>query len=372
MNTEKRRKFIIDATYVAIILLISLVVLRYGLPLLAPFVLAFLIAYLLKRPIHAMAARLRLPRKGVAVVTVLVFYGTIGVVLALLSVKAFAVVSTFVMELPNVYTTHVAPVLTDIFAGVERSTLLLDPSLLSTLEELWGQFIQSLGQLVSSLSVKAMSAVSGVASSLPGLFIKLLLLIISTFFITVDYDRLTGFCLRQMSEKVKAVFFQIKEYVIGTLFVCIRSYLVIMSLTFVELAIGLSIIGIEQSVLIALLIAAFDILPVLGTGGIMIPWTILTALQGNYSRAFGLLAVYLAVTVIRNILEPKIVGSQIGLHPVVTLAGIFVGAQLFGVLGLFGVPIGLSLLRHLNDTGTIHLLKPDPAEEAAQAAPGGK
>ena len=130
-----------------------------------------------------------------------------------------------------------------------------------------------------------------------------------------------------------------------------------MTITFVELAVGLTVIGVENSVLIAFLIALFDILPVLGTGGIMIPWTILTALQGDYALALGLLLVYLFVTVVRNILEPKIVGGQIGVHPVVTLAGMFVGAQLFGVLGLFGFPIGLSLLRHLNESGAIKVFR---------------
>ena len=89
----------------------------------------------------------------------------------------------------------------------------------------------------------------------------------------------------------------------------------------------------------------------------MIPRTILTALQGDYALALGLLLVYLFVTVVRNILEPKIVGGQIGVHPVVTLAGMFVGAQLFGVLGLFGFPIGLSLLRHLNESGAIKVFR---------------
>ena len=89
----------------------------------------------------------------------------------------------------------------------------------------------------------------------------------------------------------------------------------------------------------------------------MIPWTIIAALQGNYSLALGLLIVYIVITIIRNILEPKIVGSQVGLHPLVTLMSLFVGAQLFGVLGLFGLPITLSLLKNLNDKGTIHILK---------------
>ncbi|MDD3169520.1 MAG: AI-2E family transporter, partial [Eubacteriales bacterium] len=150
---------------------------------------------------------------------------------------------------------------------------------------------------------------------------------------------------------------QIKQYLVETLFVVIRSYGLIMSITFVEMSIGLSVIGIPNAVLVALLISVFDILPVLGTGGIMIPWTIITLFQGNYQTGLSLLFVYLVITVVRNILEPKIVGKQLGLHPVVTLMCIFVGANLFGVIGLFGFPITLSLLRHLNDTGTIQLFK---------------
>lgn len=211
--------------------------------------------------------------------------------------------------------------------------------------------------MVSSLSMSAMGTISGVASSLTGLFIKLLLMIISTFFIAADYELLTGFFLKQLDGKSKQIFLQVKKYVVGTLFVCIRSYALIMTITFIELSVGLSIIGVKNSILIAFLISVFDILPVLGTGGIMIPWTIIAALTGDYSLSIGLLIVYLIITVIRNIIEPKIVGSQIGLHPVVTLASMFVGVQLLGVVGLFGFPISLSLLRHLNDNGTIHLFK---------------
>ena len=249
------------------------------------------------------------------------------------------------------------PILSDIYSGIEQSFLHMDPALLTALEELMTQFSQSLGQMVSSLSGLAMGYVSGVASSLPGLFISLLLLIISTFFISADYDRLTGFCLLQLDEKRREIFLLIKEYVVGTLFVCIRSYALIMSITFLELSIGLTVVGVENSIFIAFLIAIFDILPVLGTGGVMIPWIVLEALKMNFSMALALLLVYLFVTVVRNIIEPKIVGAQIGLHPVVTLSSMFVGAQLFGVLGLFGFPICLSLLRYLNENGVIRLFR---------------
>lgn len=114
--------------------------------------------------------------------------------------------------------------------------------------------------------------------------------------------------------------------------------------------------GIENALLIALIIALFDILPVLGTGGVMIPWMVIAFIQGNLQLGFGLLAVYGVVTVVRNIVEPKIVGGQLGLHPVVTLASMFVGASLLGAVGLFGFPIALSLLNYLNEEGELKAL----------------
>lgn len=138
---------------------------------------------------------------------------------------------------------------------------------------------------------------------------------------------------------------------------CIRAYALIMFITFVELFIGFNIIGIDKPLTAAVFIAIFDILPVLGTGGIMIPWALISLLQGHVPLAISLFVLYLVVTVIRNIIEPKIVGSQIGLHPVITLLSLFIGAQLFGIIGLFGFPITLSLLKHLNETEVVKLFK---------------
>ena len=357
MKIEERKSFIINFFYYAIWLAIAFVILGYCLPMLTPFATAFVIAYLLNRPICFAASRLHLPRKAVAILTVLLFYCTVGSLIALLFIKLFSSGRVLFLNLPAIYAHYIEPVFAAAFAGIEQSILRMDPSLIGTLEELEGHFVQSAGQMVSGLSVGAVGWISGIASSLPGLFINLLLMIITTFFIAADYDCLTGFCLSQMGEKSKGIFLKIQSYVVGTLFVCIRSYALIMSVTFVELAVGLTLIGIKNSVLIAFVIAVFDILPVLGTGGIMIPWMVVAAVMGNPRLAIGLLVVYLVITVIRNIIEPKIVGSQIGLHPVVTLVSMFAGAQLFGVLGLFGFPIGLSLLRYLNDTQTISIFK---------------
>ena len=358
LSTEKKKKFIVDVTYLALVLALGYLALKYALPLLMPFVLAFVIAYVLRRPIRFLSRVLHVPKGLVAVLLVVLTYGVIGLLLALAGIRITATITSLVQQIPSFYYSHILPALTELFTWLEELLAKLDPSLMSALQELQTQLIDMLWQLVSSFSGLLLGGVSlatSLATSLPGFLIRMLLMVISTFFITIDYEKIVRFCLGCLRGNTRRVVLQIKAYVVGTLFVCIRSYALIMCITFVELSIGLSIIGIERAMLVALLIAIFDILPVLGTGGIMIPWVILSALGGDLPQALALLVLYVIITVIRNIIEPRIVGAQIGLHPVLTLMSMFVGNHLFGIVGLFGLPILLSLLRYLNDNGTISL-----------------
>lgn len=357
MDIEKRRGFIINAVYYFIITGIIFIVLKYGLPFISPFVIAFVIAFFLNKPITFLAKKCHVNRTFIAIAIVIIFYSTVGVLLSGIGIRVFISVKELFFHLPDLYTSEIQPDLMQLFDSLEQSISKMDASLLPTIDEFSGNVIQSLGESISNFSMKMIGIISNYASSLPGFFIRILFTIISTFFLVIDYEKITGFLLHQLKEKHQKLIIEIKNYVINTLFKCIVSYALIMGITFVELSIGLSIIGIENAIVLALAISIFDVLPVLGTGGVMIPWAIITALQKNYSLAVGLLIVYLVITIIRNILEPKIVGSQVGLHPLVTLMALFVGAQLFGVLGLFGLPITLSLLKHLNDNGTIHILK---------------
>jgi len=124
-----------------------------------------------------------------------------------------------------------------------------------------------------------------------------------------------------------------------------------------EVGIGLWLMGIKMPFVISRFIAVFDILPMVGTGGIIIPWGIIGLILGNFRVGFGMLALYLFVTVVRNTIEPKIIGQQVGLHPVATLVSMFLGTKLLGIVGLFGFPITLVILKQLNDTGKIKLYK---------------
>ncbi|HIX65427.1 MAG TPA: AI-2E family transporter, partial [Candidatus Anaerotruncus excrementipullorum] len=153
MTTEKKRKFIIDFVYLALILALSYLLLRYALPLLMPFALAFLIAYLLRRPIRFLSRKLRLPNSLIAVLLVVLVYGGAGLILVLFGLRIAASVGDLVGRIPTLYTSYVVPTLSAGSVWLEDLLAGIDPSVLSALEEIRNQLIRMLGQLVSSLSV---------------------------------------------------------------------------------------------------------------------------------------------------------------------------------------------------------------------------
>ena len=139
MKTEKRRAFIIHFLYFIIILSVSFAVIKYALPMLSPFVIAFLIAYGLKGPVTFLSRKMNLNPKITAILSVLLFYCTIGLLITLLSVKAFSSFSLLIGNLPGIYAYHVEPVLKGLFDTVGQSALHIDASLLSAFDEIVGQ-----------------------------------------------------------------------------------------------------------------------------------------------------------------------------------------------------------------------------------------
>lgn len=352
-----RRSFITNCAYVAIIAALIYIIVKYAVPLLMPFILAFLVAVLLQRPSRFMHRKLKLKKRLCSLIMALLFFVVLAAFISWGGIELVTGVHKLFINLPQFYTSTVEPMILGVFNKLETLEVWNELNLMELLKNLENQIMDALAGVATKVSTAAIGMVTGFAASLPMLFIKTVLFIVSTVFITMDYDKIMGFVVYQMNDRVREIFEETKAYMVNVLFVVIRSYIIIMSITFVELSIGLSIIGIDYAILIALCIAIFDILPVLGTGGVMIPWTVVSIVLGNFWLALKLFILYVIITIVRNIIEPKIVGSQLGLHPIVTLSSMFAGLQVLGGLGLFGFPIGLSLIVHLNKKGVIKVLK---------------
>lgn len=356
-KVEHRRSFIINIIYIAIILAVVYFALKYLTGVLLPFALGFAIAFLLKPVIEFCERRLKMKWGLSSVLVVTLFYCTIGVLITILIIRLVNWTTAVVVRIPSLYSDTVYPGIMSAFDTVSQKLQTLDPDVSETVISVVREALSSLGSALTGWSVSAVGVLSGVAKSIPGILLAAMITIIASYFVAVDYKNIRSFILRQLSEPAAKLVMEIRSDFAGIIGQFIRSYLLIMLITFAELFLGLSILQIDSSALIALLITVLDILPIVGTGTVLIPWSIICFIRGNISIGIGLAVLYIFITVVRQILEPKIVGDHVGIHPLITLIAMFVGTKLFGIWGLFGFPIACAIIKSLNDKGSIHLIK---------------
>lgn len=355
MKTEKKRAFIINFLYFVILLAIAIYLCRYALPVLLPFVVALLVALLLKPVIQFLHEKCHVHKGVASTVIVLLFYALIGFLLTLLCIKIIAMAKTFFLALPATYSNTIQPWLMKMFDALQEFASKLNPQAAAAYDVIASNVTQTLGETISVLSKTVVGGVTSLTFRTPKLLLDVLIAIIATVFIAVDWSLLGKFISKQLSEKSLMLVEKTRTHLGRTLGRYIRSYALIMLITFCELALGLTIVGVKNQLLIAAIVAVFDILPVVGSGTVLIPWTIMSIIQGDYLRALGLGLVYVVIVVVRNIIEPKIVGQHVGLHPIITLTGMVLGVYVFGGIGLLGLPVTLALIKSLNDEGVIHL-----------------
>lgn len=347
MNLEKQKRFLVQAAFYGTIAALVYVVLKFLLPTLIPFLLAFLIVWLLRKPAKWISGKLHLPMKYVSLFFLLLFYVLLFGGVSLLGVEVVALIKGAAPKLPTLYREELVPALKVAYGFVEQTLMRFDPSIVGALESAMIELSSSIEKGLKSLSISAVSWVSGAAMGVPSFIIGVVLMITSSFFLANDYERVMGFLYKSLPEKGKDRLHEIWHKLAGSLWIYIRSYTLFLIITFTELNIGLHLLKIPYATVIAGSIAIFDLLPILGTGGVLIPWTVIAAVVGEYGMALGIGILYIVITMVRNYLEPKLVGKQIGLHPLATLIALFVGSRLFGLAGLFGFPVALSVIVQL-------------------------
>ena len=373
-DLERRKRFLLNIIYVAAIIALVFLCFRYILNLIWPFLIAFLFAWLLRTPIRWLTAKCHIKYSISVTICLVVFFILVASLVTALGARIIASITDFVSRLPGMYTNAVEPALAALVTKVEGLSDRLSPSAYAMVSDVFANLAASISQTASSLSMKAVGWVSGLATKLPKTLISALICIIATVFMTADFSRLTNFVMRQIPQRPRHVIQKTKETFVVVIFKYARSYGIIMCVTFAEILIGLLLIRQNGAVIIAVLVAVFDIFPIVGAGLILAPWAFITMLGGSLAKGLGLLALWIVVMVVRQYMEPRVVGHQVGLHPVLTLMAMFVGSRLFGGLGLLGLPIACAIIKSLDDTGVIHLIKKeedvpvplrDPAESPA-------
>lgn len=375
-KVAKRRDFLIDLVYVMAIIGLVYVFFKYCFVIAAPFLLSFFFAVILQRPLGWLDKKTKNKMHTFwSIVLVLLCVAIIlGPVISIIA-ALFREVGNFISflgEQLNDLPTFLVTLQNEILKAIKFLPDGIYTSVSENITQFFGNLINDfdvskLGINMSSITSGLSNGISGVYSvvkNIPSILIGVVIGIIAWILFTKDYKKVVKFIKLQLPDKHKNLLSETKKIFSSTILKMCRAYGLIMFITFCENFLGLTIlnlIGVMNNsyvFVIAIGIAVFDILPVAGSGGILIPWALIALVTGNVGQCVGLLILYAVITVIRQYIEPKIVGDSLGVNPLVTLAGLYFGLKLFGFLGMFIVPICVMTLKAFNDAGRIHLYTP--------------
>lgn len=307
-----------------------------------PFTLALIMGQMLEPPIRFLQKHTPLKRPIWAVAIGLLFFALIGFVIYLLVAHAVDEIRLLSLDWGNIAN------------SISRSL----ESLLHTVEsklEIFGSgpsldmdgIFDTLNSAVYSLIRQLLTAMASFATSLPQVLMGVLVTIVATILLMSSRDRILQFAQRQFPDIWVAGALNIRNDLLGALGGYFKAQAKIMTIVFIELLIGFSIIGSQYAVLIALSTALLDALPVFGAGAVLIPSALWGLIFGDYRMGIGCAIMYGCTLVLRQMLEPKMLGQEIGLHPLLTLASMYGGLSIAGVIGLIGGPIFVLVFKNL-------------------------
>lgn len=374
---EKRRKFIINVAYFALIIGLFYLFFKFAFGIFVPFITAVFVAVLLQKPVDALTKKCHGGRGIFSAILVLFCFLIVGSVIVFAFMKLFSEVKDFFNYL--MLKMNDVPVFVDQIKGfIENKFTILPANIRETISSYVEEImLKVLGEAPaepkaagSSIDLSWLASpigmVWGTAKQIPMIAVGIIVSIVSCCFLTADYSTFRNLILTLAGENNSVKLVKTKRILLSTLGKIGKAYCILIMVTFSEMLIGLSflkLIGVyegEYVFVISLITAIVDILPVLGTGTILIPWGIWSLITGKIGLGIGIIAVYAVITIIRQIIEPKLVANQLGLPAFITITAMYIGTQLFGFIGLFLLPISIMLIKVLNDEGIINVFRRDP------------
>lgn len=352
---SKKLKFIINILYVVALLGIAYIFLKFIFFWVLPFLIAFAVSLLVDPIINLIKNKLKWKRSIASTLTITLFLVIFLSLAGLLS-------TTLIKEIRNIlgnFGNYLDQISTFILTIPTKYGHLFDGKFSAVLEE-FVHFIKNYDytNLISgTFGSGALKYAGSFITSLPSALIFFIVTVVATYFTSVSLPTIKDFVIRQFSDETKELIFSIKYYFVNTIVKYLKSYFVLMMITFAELSVAFLVFDFKPAVTLAFIISIVDILPILGVGTVLIPWSIIEFLLGNPVRGTIILCTYLVITVVRQILEPKIIGDHVGLLPIVTLFCIYVGLQLFGVIGMFLLPISVIIIKNLQENNKIKIWK---------------
>lgn len=366
---EPYKRILVIAAYILMGAGVAYVVVKYLAGVLTPFVIAYFLAVLLHPLVDLVCKKTKLPRTLTVVGVVFLTVGVVGVLCYLVIHRVYNeftslynTVSTIITEMENHpdYAEEIIDKLNGYIPFIDYREQLVE--FWENIDSYVTEFATS---LVTDINGVIIPAISAIINTVPPVLVGVIICVVAFYYFVAQYHEINRAVIGVLPKSVGTHLVAIKHQFVNAIMMFIRAYGVIMLITFMEMFVGLTILGVRYAFLMAALTAVVDIMPILGTGAVVIPWGIIELIRGNYFVGIGLIVLYFIILVVRQFLEPKIVGKSVGLHPLLALISMYVGLKLFGVIGLFGFPIALVIYNRLRGDGFFRI-KDAPSEAASE------
>lgn len=309
-----------------------------------PFVIGWFIAYIASPVVNWLERRLKIVKKlGSAIIIIGVLAGLVFLIYFAGS-RLWREIVALIQNMPDLYQ-QLESGLGDIGKTLDGVFSVLPKGVQNGWHAMVSNLDSTMGDLIGRFSEPTVAAAGNFAKKIPSVLIATIVTVISAYFFIADRDAVIAWSkkiapdpvVRRMSMVIDNL-----KYAVGGYF---KAQMKIMVVVFGLLLAGFVLLGVHFQILLALLIAFLDFLPFFGTGTALIPWALYKFMVGNYKLAIALMVLYAVTQLVRQLIQPKLVGDSMGLNPLVTLVLLYVGYKVGSVLGMiFAVPIGMIVI----------------------------
>ncbi|MFZ5640136.1 MAG: sporulation integral membrane protein YtvI [Bacillota bacterium] len=327
----------------------------YIIPYILPFVAAGFLAVLLEPAIRFLQRKVKFPRPAAVGAAMLLVLGGVLAVLVLVITRLIAELVHLSSYLP-VYVNNVQAVIKNMEEKALTYYFNLPPGVITYIDEqvAGSQYnLQSLLEKLQGFTNKLLNFIITLVTSVPGWIILIIVSIIATYLVAKDRRAIVAAWMEVLPEPWGAKSLGVAKDIAGALSGYVRAQLTLIFITFIISLLGLYLTGSQYALLMALVIAIFDLIPVLGPSTIFLPWIGWAFVSGNTMFGAKLSILFAVVLVVRQVMETKIMAENMGLHPLATLMAIYVGLQLFGAIGVAVGPVFLIALKALGRAGIL-------------------
>lgn len=312
-----------------------------------PFLIAYIISAIIDPVIKFIYKRTSFTRKTCSILVLVTIFSFFMVILIYGGIKLITETTNLLSGLNN-YIEIAMDFISGITSKINYNELNLSNEVISIFENSTSEFLNSITEQIKNLLNKVLEYIT----SIPNLFINVIITILATYFISSDKLYILDRMEHHLSKKMVGKMMVHAKEITSSLGGYLKAEITLSFITFVIVLAGLNIfylIGfdIQYPILMAIFIGFIDALPILGAGSVMIPWVIILFLEKSNSLALSILGLYFFILVTKQLLEPKLVSSNIGIHPIFTLIAMYTSFKIIGVIGLLVGPIILIIIKNV-------------------------